>query len=304
MQIQYRNLYVQNLKYTDLYTHPALKFGGIEGRIDKAKYLVLGVPFDLTSTYRTGSRFGPNAIREASKNLETYCLRNGLDFRDLDLCDIGNLNVLGNVEGTLQRIRRVIGEILNSKKIPIILGGEHTVTYGCVEAYNNVGVLSFDAHMDLRDKYLGFKISHATFMRTLCESFGSDRIVEVGVRAFCKEELEFAKKLNLKYITSRDIMRHKTQWVVNEVKDRLSNFEQVYLTIDMDVLDPSYAPAVGNPVPEGISPTILLDILQHLCDYKIAGFDVVEVTPHYDSGVTAIQAAHIIFNVLTFLNEG
>ena len=291
------------MKYAGLYTHPTLKFGGIEGGLEEAKYLVLGVPLDLTSTYRPGSRFGPNAIREASWNLETYCLRNGLDVEDLGICDIGDLNVLGDLEGTLQCLRRVIGEALDSKKIPIALGGEHTVTYGCVEAFSDVAVLSFDAHMDLRDEYLGVKLSHATFMRRLCESLGSDRIVEVGARALCREELEFAEKTSLKYITSMDIMRHEPQWVVKEVKDALSSFERVYLTIDMDVLDPSYAPAVGNPVPEGLSPTILLDILQPLCDHKIAGFDVVEVTPHYDSGVTAVQAAHVIFNVLAFLEE-
>jgi agmatinase len=289
------------MKYADLYTHSALKLGGVEGNLDEAKYLVLGVPLDITSTYRPGSRFGPNAIREASLNLESYSLRSGLDVEDLGICDIGDLNVLGDLEGTLQRLRRVIGEALDSKKIPIALGGEHTLTYGCVKAFSEVAVLSFDAHMDLRDEYLGVKLSHATFMRRLQESLGADRIVEVGVRALCREELELAEKANLKYIKSADVIRRGSQWTVKEVKDALSSFERVYLTIDMDVLDPSYAPAVGNPVPEGLSPTILLDIIQPLCDRGIAGLDLVEVAPHYDSGVTAVQAAHIIFNVLAFL---
>jgi len=291
------------MNYSHLFTHPHLKFCGIEGKIEAAKYLLLGVPIDITSTYRPGSRFAPAAIREASWNLETYCIRNGLDVENFKLYDLGDLNILGDLEGTLERLKQVISETIDSNKIPITLGGEHTITYSCVKAFHNVAVLSFDAHMDLRDKYLGLKLSHATFMRRLCESLGADRIVEVGVRALSKEELDYAHKENLRYITSMDIKRQKIEQVVKDIQNALSNFERIYLTIDMDVLDPSFAPAVGNPIPEGLSPHILLNILQSLCNHKIVGFDLVELSPHYDSGITSIQAAHIIFNVLSFLEN-
>jgi agmatinase len=291
------------MNYSHLFTHPHLKFCGIEGKIEAAKYLLLGVPLDITSTYRPGSRFAPAAIREASWNLETYCIRNGLDVENFKLYDLGDLNILGDLEGTLERLKQVISETIDSNKIPITLGGEHTITYSCVNAFHNVAVLSFDAHMDLRDKYLGLKLSHATFMRRLCESLGADRIVEVGVRALSKEELDYAHKENLRYITSMDIKRQKIEQVVKDIQNALSNFERIYLTIDMDVLDPSFAPAVGNPIPEGLSPHILLNILQSLCNHKIVGFDLVELSPHYDSGITSIQAAHIIFNVLSFLEN-
>jgi agmatinase len=284
-----------------LFTHPHLKFCGIEGMRETSKYLLLGVPLDITSTYRPGSRFGPAAIREASWNLETYCIRNGLDVEEFKLHDMGDLNVLGDLDETLERLTQIIGETITSSKIPVTLGGEHTITYGCVKAFDDIAVLSFDAHMDLRDKYLGLGLSHATFMRRLSDSLGADRIVEVGVRALSKEELNYAHKENLRYITARDIKQQKIEQIVKDIQNTLSTFERIYLTIDMDVLDPSFAPAVGNPIPEGLSPHILLNILQSLCDHKIVGFDLVEVSPHYDSGTTSIHAAHILFNVLSFL---
>ena len=293
---------VDEMSYIGLYTYQNLKFGGIDKKTEEAKYVVIGVPFDFTSTYRPGSRFAPSAIREASQNLETYCLRNGLDVEDLSIGDIGDLDIIEDVEGTLQRLQLVLKEILDAEKNPIVLGGEHTVTYGCVKAFNDVAVISFDAHMDLRDEYLGSKLSHATFMRRLCEQLGSETIVEVGVRAVCREELNFAEKTGLKYVTSLDIMR-SVKDINKEIKDVLSSFSQVYVTIDMDVLDPAYAPGVGNPVPEGLSPTTLLDILQNICDYNVVGFDVVEVAPQYDSGITSLQASHIVFNMVAFIEN-
>jgi len=288
--------------YIQLYTHPTLKLGGIE-KTEEARYTVLGVPYDFTSTYRPGSRFGPSAIREASQNLETYCLRNGIDVEDLSIQDIGDLDILEDVHGTLQRLQLVLREVLEAKKKPIVLGGEHTITYGCAQALKDTVILSFDAHMDMRDEYLGSRLSHATFMRRLCEQLGSDRVVEVGVRAVCGEELDFADKTNMRYITAPDIMRMGVKKTTEEITDKLSSFSHIYVTIDMDVLDPAYAPGVGNPIPEGLSPTTLLDILHGICDQKTVGFDVVEVAPQYDSGVTSLQASHIIFNMIAFMEK-
>jgi len=184
-----------------------------------------------------------------------------------------------------------------------VLGGEHTVTYGCVKALKDVAVLSFDAHLDMRDEYLGLRLSHATFMRRLIESMGSGRVMEVGVRAVCNEELEFAEKKNVEYITALDVMKNPVSKIVKRINEFLLRFDRFYLTVDMDVLDPAYAPAVGNPVPEGLSQTTLLDLLKPVTRHNLAGFDVVEVSPHYDSGVTAIQAAHTIYNILAFTKK-
>ena len=290
------------MSHLQLYTLPTSKFGGFEQHED-AKYVILGVPFDFTSTYRPGSRFGPHAIREASQNLEAYCLRNGLDVEDLSVNDIGDLDIVENVEGMLERLQLVLIDVLGADKKPIVLGGEHTITYGCMKAIDGAALVSFDAHLDLRDEYLGSKLSHATFMRRLCEQFGSEGVFEVGVRALCSEELDFVEEMDLKYITSRDISLEGTEETIRRIREGLSNFERVYVSIDMDVLDPSYAPGVGNPVPEGLSPTTLLDILHGVCDRRVVGFDVVEVTPQCDTGITVIQAAHIVFNMIAFLEK-
>ena len=290
------------MTYTRLYTHQTVKFGAIE-KIENAKYSVLGVPYDFTSTYRPGSRFGPSAIRDASQNLETYCLRNGIEIENLGINDVGDLDILEDVLGTLRRLQIVLNEMAKANFKTITLGGEHTITYGCSQAHEDAVILSFDAHMDLRNEYLGSKLSHATFMRRLCEKIGSDRIIEVGPRALCIEELEFAIKTKMKYITTPQIIHNGTKKTINEIRDIVSSYNKIYLTVDMDVLDPAYAPAVGNPVPEGLSPTILLDILQGICDKKTVGFDIVEVAPQFDSGITAIQATNIIFNLIAFMEK-
>ncbi len=290
------------MSYTKLYTYRTLKFGGVE-KAEEPSYTFLGVPFDFTSTYRPGSRLGPSAIREASINLEGFSLRSGIEVEDVSTQDIGDLEVMEDVEETLRRLQLVLGEVLESGKKPIVLGGEHTVTFGCADTFKDAAILDFDAHMDCRDEYLGSDLSHATFMRRLCEKRGSESVVEVGVRAVCKEELSFASETGLRYITSPEVAYRGPKSVAEEIREIISGFSKVYVTVDMDVLDPAYAPAVGNPVPEGISPTTLLDILKEVCDERVAGFDVVEVAPQYDSGITALQASHIIFNMIAFMEE-
>lgn len=291
------------MSHTQFYTTRTLNFAGYDKGFNEATYVILGVPLDVTSTYRPGSRFGPLAIREASQNLESHSLRAGRDIDDLKAFDAGDLIVLGTVEETLDRLQLVVGEISAAGKIPIVLGGEHTITYGCVKPLKDVAVLSFDAHLDMRDEYIGRRLSHATFMRRICESIGPEKVMEVGIRSVCKEELEYVEKEDVKYITSLEIMKPNLSGVVKRIDGFLSEFKGFYLTIDMDILDPSYAPAVGNPSPEGLSPTVLLDLLQEVCEYNLVGFDIVETSPHYDFGVTAFQAAHIIFNVLAFVEK-
>lgn len=288
--------------YTQLRISPTPLFLGISTPFDGADFVLLGVPFDATSTYRPGSRFGPLAIRKASENLEVYSFRTGLDLEEeVRLFDMGDLNVLASVEGTLDRLETVVREVLDAGKFPVILGGEHTITYGAVKALGDgVAVLSFDAHMDLRDEYLGSRLSHATFMRRLAELIGPEKVMEVGVRAVSREELGFAEDSGLQYISEREIV--SGEGIVDVIDAFLSDQKRVYLTIDMDVIDPSYAPAVGNPFPGGMSPTALLDILQSVWP-NVVGFDLVEVSPLYDGGQTAIQAAHIVHEALAIAEQ-
>lgn len=283
----------------ELYVSPNA-FAGQSKPLDKSDFVVFGVPFDSTSSYRTGARFAPNAIREASLNIETYSFRTGSDVEDLKLHDLGDLHISGNVEQTLKRIEYVFRDLLKAEKIPVILGGEHTITLGVIRAFQgeDAAVVSFDAHMDLRDQYMDLDISHTTFMRRVQEEVHPIKIVEVGTRAVCKEEIAFAKEAEIEYFTMNQIRQNGVESTVRAIKKAIEDCERTYLTIDMDVLDPAFAPAVQNPEPDGMSTQSLLDIMLSLCDDRLIGFDLVELTPPYDNGTTAVLATKIIFEVL------
>ncbi|MEM2319444.1 MAG: agmatinase [Candidatus Bathyarchaeia archaeon] len=293
--------------YRELFVSQPNVFSGFQKPFGEANYVILGVPFDFTGTFRTGARFGPNAIREASLNIETYSFRTGLDVENLKIHDLGDLHVSTSTEQTLERLERVVKEISEQGKIPVVVGGEHTITFGVLkglgEKASKTAVVSFDAHLDLRDQFMGLKLSHTTFMRRISEEIKPAKIVEVGTRAVCKEELEYAENADIKFLTSNYIRREGAEQTAAFLMKKLENVQNIYLSIDMDVLDPAYAPAVQNPEPEGLETSVLLDILGRLCDKHILGFDVVEVAPNYDKGNTAIQAAKIIFEVLCSIEK-
>jgi len=293
------------MSYLDLFTSPTVTFGGFQQEFEAADYIIMGVPFDGTSTYRSGSRFAPLAIREASLNIETYSFRAGVDLEELKIHDAGDLHVTGKIDETLKRVELVTGEILENGKTPILLGGEHTITLGAAKAlHEDFALLCFDAHLDLRNEYMNQRVCHATVMRRINETVKPSRLVEAGIRAACKEEIEYAEEQNIVYITSQRIMQGGIEETANEINSFLADSERVYLTVDMDVLDPAFAPAVQNPEPEGLFTHVLLDLLSRICDRRIIGLDVVEVTPHYDTGVTAIQAAKILFEILSYIHKG
>ena len=285
--------------YRELYISPATVFSGYQKPLAEASYALLGVPFDITSTYRTGARFAPLAIREASLNIETYSFRSEIAIEDISLHDLGDLDVTGDTQETLKRLEQVTEELLASEKIPTIIGGEHTITLGAAQALGkNFAVLDFDAHLDLRDEYMSLRMSHTTFMRRLNEQAKPSKIIELGTRAICKEELDYAKKAGIKFITTHQIRKEGLEWTVEKVSKLLSNVKRIYLTVDMDVLDPAFVPGVQNPEPDGLCAHMFYDLLSGIIDERIAAFDVVEVTPPYDNGVTSIQAAKTIFEIL------
>jgi len=286
-------------KNLTFYTSPASPFSGRSRVFEEADYVVIGIPYDRTSTYRSGSKFGPSAIREASFNIETYSLRTNIDVEDLKIHDAGDLNVVDSVEETLKRIKLSVEDVANSGKIPILIGGEHTLTYGAVQAMgSNVGLISFDAHADLRDEYMGLRLSHATFIRRIAEYIGPKNVLEVGVRALCKEEVQYANETDVTMITTQRLRELGPERAAELVKAKEKEFERTYITIDIDVLDPAFAPAVGSPEGDGICPNMLITILNSICDERTAGIDLVEVAPQYDTGATAAQAARILFEAL------
>jgi len=286
----------------ELFASQTNVFSGFQKPFEKAGYIILGVPFDMTSTYRTGARFGPNAIRQASLNMETYSIRTGIDIEDLAIHDLGDLHVSTDTEKTLQTLECVIRSILEHHKTPVTLGGEHTITLGIARAFKEkaekTAIVTFDAHLDLRDEFLNQKLSHTTFMRRLNEQVKPAKIIEVGTRAVCKEELAYAKKTDIQIITTQQIKKQGTQQTNKQLRKLLEPYKNVYLTVDMDILDPAYVPAAQNPEPEGLETTQLLDLLEATCDNRVNAFDVLEIAPNYDQGISALQTTKIINELL------
>jgi len=286
----------------ELYVSHSTLFGGWQKPFDKADYVVVGVPFDATSSYRRGARYAPLAIRVASLNIESFSFSSGIDMEDLNIHDLGDLHTSGNTEITLKNLELTARDLIEIGKTPVLLGGEHTITLGAMRALGgkDTAVISLDAHLDLRHEHLGITTSHTSFMRRLNEQVKPSQIVEVGTRAVCKEELSFAKQAGIQYFTMKEIQRRGIEATAKLVMKTIENCKKIYLTVDFDVLDPAFAPAVQNPEPNGLSTQSMSALVSCLCDKRLAGLDLVEVTPFYDHGVTAIQAAKLLFEVLCF----
>ena len=290
------------MTYIELYTSQTNVFSGFQKTFEEADYVVFGVPFDSTSTYRTGARFGPNAIRQASLNIETHSFRSEVDIEDIGFYDAGDLHASADAKETNDMIKRVVEDILVAGKKPVVLGGEHTITFGIAQGLGakvkDTAFVTFDAHLDLREEFLGSTYSHTTFMQMINEQLKPAKIFEVGTRSACKDEIAYAKKSGIEFFTSQQIIKQGPQAVLEQLEKKLEPYKNVYLTVDMDVLDPAFAPAVQNPEAEGITTTALLDIVCGLCDERVVGFDVLEIAPIYDQGVSAIVAAKVVFEML------
>jgi agmatinase len=258
---------------------------------EDAEYVLFGAPLDVTTSHRRGARFGPGAIRRESRSLDTFSVRTGLDWGDLSLADIGDVDC-PDVSGALDGVEETVDSFSG---FPVMLGGEHTVTLGALRSLEPDLVLVFDAHLDLRDELFGERMCHATYLRRGYEELGFKAVV-LGARALSGEEVEFAKSTaDLRYLTALDMLREDP---VSMVQGIMRGSERVYLSLDMDVLDPSVAPAVGNPHPEGLSVTVVMDIMEQVMDGRVCGFDVTEVYPHYDTGQTAATAAYLVMEAL------
>ncbi|MHA1631506.1 MAG: agmatinase [Candidatus Freyarchaeota archaeon] len=278
--------------FKELYVTAKEPFLSCSKGYGEAIIVLLGVPFDGTSTYKPGSRFAPEAIREASRNMESFSLKYRADVKDLGFCDLGDLDVVpGNVHETLRRLGNVMTELIDDGKKPAVLGGEHTITLAIVERLKGVGVIQFDAHMDLRDDYAGQRVSHATFARRLHER--GVPLLQLGVRACSREEYRYARENNVRFVSAYDI-RDSLIYAINTLRDFQEEVGRVYVTVDVDVLDPAFAPEVGSPEPEGLTMRELMKLLEN-CE-GIVGFDVVEVTP--TGGRTAFTAAKIAFELM------
>ncbi len=257
---------------------------------------VIGVPFDGTSTYRTGSRFGPDAVRAAFWNIEVYSRPLDVDLEDLSIEDRGNIRHTARVDTMLTMAEETVRESVDAGYVPAILGGEHSITLGTFSAMpEGTALLVFDAHLDLRDEYDDLREMHATYLRRLIERRPGLRVVHVGARAATKEEWRFAAEAGVAIITADQIDADGEDNLTRRLEDALDGVEGLYVTIDLDGLDPAYAPGVSNPEAGGLSSLQLLRCLYTLRDTPIRGFDIVELCPQYDpSGITAVAAARFM----------
>ena len=286
-----------------LYLSTRVPFTGISSTYDKSQFVFFGVPYDKTSTYKAGSRFAPGALRDVSANMELYSVRSEVDLEKVAVHDWGDVDILEDLVETLGRVKSVCSELLESKKIPIMVGGEHSITKAAADALpEDTALLSFDAHLDLRDEFLGEKLSHATFMRRVSERLGSDHIMEVGIRAFSKPELDFARESGVTMITPQDLRKTGIPKTAQKIRGFQSQFSHNYVTVDIDVLDPAFAPGVGNPEPDGLSTDDLLTLIDASMSSNTVGLDLVEVSPQLDSGQTAAVGVKVIFEAIAALS--
>ena len=268
-----------------------LHFLGATSDYSSAKVILLGCPFDGTSSYLPGSRFAPNSIREASDGLETYSPIQNRDLSEIFLCDLGDLQLpFGNTPRILDIIEEAISTILNDSKIPFIMGGEHLISFPIIAAftkhYSNLMVIQLDAHADLRDNYLGEKLSHSTVMRRVIEKIGDSNLIQLGIRSGTKEEFGFAQKIGSLY----GINNYELDEIKNKIKGK-----DIYISIDLDVLDPSILPGTGTPEPGGLKFNELINILPFFKTANVVGMDVVELLPQTTSNkISSIVAAKII----------
>ncbi len=268
--------------------------------IKENSFGIIGVPFDSTTSYHSGSRLGPIVVREASFGFEKY---NTIFNKDLTTTfyDFGDVNVVpGNCEKTCKIVEDTVRELLDLDIKPILIGGEHSASIGAVKAlsekYEKLTVIHLDAHRDLAFKFVGEKYSHATVMRRVHE-MGAD-LVQIGIRSASKDEDEFVKSTyNIQTFKSRDVKKH-----MDAVEYYLVNIEgPIYISIDMDVLDPGIAPNVGNPTPNGLYVSHLETILETLSHKNVVGLDVVETASDKLGDNTAVAAAKIIYDFLTLI---
>jgi agmatinase len=257
---------------------------------------IFGVPFDSTHSYKPGCRFGPDAIRDAFNNIEIFQPEFGVDLETVNINDLGNTKHTVVAAEMLQMVENITSELKKQNKQIIILGGEHLITLGSFSCFSkDTGYVVFDAHYDLRDQYADIKLSHAAYLRRLVEKRGSENIVHVGARAFVKEELAFLKEHNITTVSDKEIRNGDGTKLL---KDITSTFDSLYVSIDLDVLDPAFAPGIGNPEAVGISSRELYDLITTLQNKKIVAADIVELNPTYDNGSTASMAAKMMSTII------
>lgn len=276
-------------------------FMACEKEAHEADIVLFGAPFDSTTSYRPGTRFGSSAIRRESYGIECYSPYQDKDLEDTKVMDCGDLELcFGNTKKALAQIEEQAKEILDNSAIPFMLGGEHLVTLGAfravLEKYPDIHIIHFDAHVDLREEYLGEQLSHASVIRRCWDLVGDGRIYQFGIRSGDREEFYWAKE----HVT----MRKFDFEGLEEVLEKLEG-TPIYFTLDLDVLDPSVFPGTGTPEPGGVTFDALRKAAEKVCSRaNVVACDVNELSPHYDpSGISTAAACKIVREMLLALSK-
>lgn len=260
---------------------------------ESSDIIMLGLPFDGTVSYRSGSRFAPEQIRLASWGLEDYSPRFDRYLQDVNFHDAGDLEFpLGNTYKSLDLIEQNVEDIYKDGKRVFGIGGEHLVTLPQIKAiskfFKDIAVVHFDAHTDLREEYLGEEMSHSAVIRHISKIIGPENIKQIGIRSGLKEEFDFMKEHNtlISEYSQLDVLKGK----------------KIFVTVDLDVLDPSVMPGTGTPESGGLQFNELIGWFEYLKNFDIIGADVVELAPDYDaSGVSTAVATKVIRELLMIM---
>lgn len=270
-------------------------FIGCDNEYEESKIVIFGAPFDSTTSFRPGTRFASKAMRSESFGIETYSTYQDKDLEDTAIFDCGDLELcFGNTEKALGQIEELTDKIVKDNKIPCMIGGEHLVTLGAFRAvfkkYPDVHIIHFDAHADLRDDYLGEKLSHATVMHRVWDKVGDNKIFQFGIRSGDRDEIYWGRN---------HVFTNKFDFTgLKEVVEKLKG-KPVYFTIDLDVLDPSVFPGTGTPEAGGVDFKQLLEAILEVSKLNIVGMDLNELSPIYDqSGSSTALACKVLRELL------
>ena len=276
-------------------------FIGCDSSYEEATTVLFGAPFDSTTSYRPGARFGPSAIRHESFGIETYSPYQDRDLTDCRIFDGGDLELcFGDTQRALADIESRAKSILKDNKFPFLIGGEHLVTLGAVKAvlskYPNMHIIHFDAHADLREDYLGARLSHACVMRRCHELVGDGRIHQFCIRSGDRTEFEFAK-------AHTEMRKFDFQGLDGLISTLAASDVPIYFTVDLDCLDPSAFPGTGTPEAGGVTFSQLLNAVLTVCRGNVVGADINELSPMLDhSGISTAMACKILREFLLAIN--
>jgi len=269
-----------------------LRFADAVSSFEDSQFVIVGVPFDKTTTYRSGTRFAPTVVRETSQTFERENFEHGISFEDIPVHDAGDLYEEGDVDDMVASIEEEARRIVSAKKFPLFIGGEHSISPPVVKAFGEISVITIDAHLDFRDEYQGLKNSHACAHRRILDHVGRGNAFALGVRSISGDE-------DISQALFADSFRIHKKGIEPVLEDMLKKLKRrpIYLSLDIDGIDPAYAPGTGTPEPFGLTPWDVRYVINRVAD-RLVGFDVVEICPPYDNGNTSVLGARMMREVM------